>query len=171
MRIGPVILLLGTAVVVGWIAPDLSVRHGGDASASVVTDSVTHRESEATDDTVLVRESDGHFYADAGVNAHRTHFLVDTGASMVALTGDDARAIGLSWSEADIVPVGNGANGVVFGVPVKLDRIKLAGFQAYDVEAAIIPKGLEVSLLGQSFLTRLRGVRIEGDRMTLSGDS
>ena len=99
------------------------------------------------------------------MDSRRTHFLVDTGASIIALTGADAEAIGLDWSEADVVPIGRGASGTVHGVPVRLERVELGGFEATDVEAAIVPQGLDVSLLGQSFLSKLHGVRIEGDRM------
>lgn len=174
---GAILLLVGTVVFVGWIAPSLpvpnsAVRPVAPVAASTGSDSKAEARHEAwlTGGTVLDRESDGHFYADAQINQQRpTHFLVDTGASMVALTGQDARAIGLTWTDSQLQPVGRGASGTVYGVPVKLDRVDLGGFAAQDISAAIIPQGLEVSLLGQSFLTRLNGVRIERDRMVLGG--
>lgn len=119
--------------------------------------------------TELTRAPDGHFYAEADVNAARIRFLVDTGASVVALTGADARAIGLTWSEADIAPIAKGASGPVLGVPVRLDRLTLSGHEAQDVRAVIVPEGLPVSLLGQSFLSTVDPVRIEGERMVLGG--
>lgn len=176
MRMSPIVLLLGTAAFVGWIAPDLPVGPMPPAKPAAVTQ--THqRETEnsasheawLTGGTVLDREVDGHFYAEASVNSRSTRFLVDTGASMVALTGDDARAIGLSWQPSDLVAIGSGASGPVYGVPIRLDRVDLGNFTAHDVDAAIIPEGLPVSLLGQSFLTQVPGMRIEGDRMTLGG--
>src|SRR3546814_11005442 len=88
--------------------------------------------------TVLDREADGHFYADATVASYRAHFLVDTGASIVALTAADARAVGLDWSDDDLKPIGRGASGTVYGVPVRLDRMELGDFEAKDVDAAII---------------------------------
>jgi aspartyl protease family protein len=175
MRMGLIILLVGTVAFAGWIAPGLSVRHEDEAGIATAARGTpapdaagqSRREAWLTGGTVLDRADDGHFYADGVVNSQRTHFLIDTGASIVALTGADAQAAGLSWDEADLVPVGRGASGTVYGVPARLDRMELAGYEARDVDAAIIPEGLDVSLLGQSFLAQLRGVRIDGDRMIL----
>lgn len=171
MRKGPIILLVGTAAVVGWIAPGLEAGGGGSSSKLAVVEngqaSQPQRQAWLAGETVLEREPDGHFYADATVDSRRTHFLVDTGASVVALTGADAEGIGLDWSEDDLVAIGRGASGTVYGVPVRLERVELGGFEATDVDAAIIPDGLDVSLLGQSFLSKLQGVRIEGDRMII----
>lgn len=180
MRMGPIILLLGTVAAVGWIAPDLQAgrsegtdRHTrqNPPAASEGRAPQSQREAWLAGGTVLDREADGHFYADATVASYRAHFLVDTGASIVALTAADARAVGLDWSDDDLKPIGRGASGTVYGVPVRLDRMELGDFEAKDVDAAIIPDGLDVSLLGQSFLSRLHGVRIDGDRMILGQGS
>lgn len=118
----------------------------------------------------LARQPDGHFYATTGIDGAQINVLVDTGASFVALTGDDARAAGLYWSESDVRPIARGASGVVEGVPMMIDRIELGGTEIRDVEAAVIPEGLSVTLLGQSFLQRFDKVEIEGDTMVLSQD-
>ena len=86
---------------------------------------------------------------------------------MVALTGADARAAGLDWSAAEIHEVAQGATGPVAGIRVTLDRITLGGHEARDVDAVIVPEGLPVSLLGQSFLSTVESVRIEQGRMVL----
>ena len=117
---------------------------------------------------MLEREYDGHFYADVRVDGGNYRFLVDTGASLLALTGEDAEAMGLFWDESDLTHIGEGASGAVRGVPVVLDRVELGGHVAENVEAAIIPDGLGVSLLGQSFLQKVGKVQIEGERMVLS---
>lgn len=118
----------------------------------------------------LVRQPDGHFYAQPVIGNSEINAMVDTGASFVALTGEDARAVGLSWDDAQLQPVARGANGVVEGVPVMIDRIDIAGTQIKDVQAAIIPEGLHVTLLGQSVLSRFDRVDVEGDTMTLAQD-
>ena len=64
-------------------------------------------------ETVLPRAADGHFYADVTINGASVNFLVDTGASMVALTGADARASGLHWDDAEVRDVARGASGPV----------------------------------------------------------
>lgn len=117
--------------------------------------------------TELPRAADGHFYADASINGARTKFLVDTGASVIALTGPDARAAGLYWSDADVRQVARGASGPVHGVEVTLEQVVLGGHEARNIRAVIVPEGLEVSLLGQSFLSTIQPMRIEADRMVL----
>ena len=121
-------------------------------------------------DIRLSRRGDGHFYANPSIGGRQLDVMVDTGASFVALTGDDARAAGLDWSDADLRPVARGASGVVEGVPVMIDSIELGGTEMRDVEAAIVPDGLPVTLLGQSYLRRFQRVEIEGDAMVLSQD-
>ena len=123
----------------------------------------------AAGSTELPRAADGHFYADASVNGSRVNFLVDTGASMIALTGADAQAAGLYWSDAEVQMVARGASGPVYGVAITLDRVTLGGHEARNVSAIIVPEGLGISLLGQSFLSTIQPVRIDSDRMVLGG--
>ena len=118
-------------------------------------------------DTTLTRSGDGHFYANVRVGGMPVNFMVDTGASIVALTASDARALGLSWNEADIRPIGHGASGQVMGVPVMLDRVELDDHRADNVAAVIIPEGLRISLLGQSFLSAIPRVQIQGQTMVM----
>lgn len=116
----------------------------------------------------LPREPDGHFYADVLVEGSRGRMMVDTGASVIALTGEDARAMGVDWNESDVRPVARGANGDVLGVPVTLDSVALGDLELHGVEAIVVPEGLAISLLGQSFLGRVKRVEIQGDKMVLA---
>lgn len=118
-------------------------------------------------EVTLQREYDGHFYADVTVDGVPSRMLVDTGASVVALTGDDALAMGLYWNDSEVAPVAQGASGAVYGVNTTLPRMRLGDFEARDVRAVIIPEGLGISLLGQSFLETVNNVRIADDRMVL----
>jgi len=118
----------------------------------------------------LERARDGHFYADVVVDGQSARMLVDTGASVIALTGDDAAALGLSWDESEVAVVAQGANGPVRGVPTMLPLVELGGFSAQNVPALIIPEGLQISLLGQSFLSKIGVVEIAGDAMVMSSD-
>ena len=117
--------------------------------------------------TELARAGDGHFYAPVTVGTRPVTMLVDTGASVVALTGEDARAAGVLWNPGQLSVVAQGASGPVRGVAVTLDRVRLGGHEARGVAAVVIPQGLPVSLLGQSFLKDVEPVRIEKDRMIL----
>ncbi|WP_236626775.1 retropepsin-like aspartic protease family protein [Sphingomonas sp. MM-1] len=116
---------------------------------------------------VIERRADGHYYADALVNGRQVHFLVDTGASGVVLTMDDARRVGLPFNPYEFSVIGKGASGDVRGKLVTIDRIVLGHVDAAAVPGAIIGDGARISLLGQSFLSRIGSVSIADGRMTL----
>ncbi|MEL6530602.1 MAG: TIGR02281 family clan AA aspartic protease [Pseudomonadota bacterium] len=116
----------------------------------------------------LTRQRDGHFYASARVEGRNVRMMVDTGASVIALTGRDASAIGLRWNESDVRPVARGANGTVYGVRTRLRDVEIGGMQRQNVSAMIIPRGLDVSLLGQSYLSQIGTVEISNNQMILS---
>lgn len=115
----------------------------------------------------LSRSADGHFYANIDVNGASMRMLVDTGASVVALTERDALDAGLTWNPEDVGPVGRGASGTVYGVATTIDRIELGGIAQRNVRAIIIPQGLDISLLGQSFLGGINSVEIANGQMAL----
>jgi aspartyl protease family protein len=121
-----------------------------------------------SDEIVLDQAGDGHFYATADVGGSDYRMLVDTGATVVALTGDDARGMGLDWDPGALAPVARSASGPVMGVPVTIPELAVGDFSARDVRAVIVPQGLAVSLLGQSFLNHVPKVAIAGDKLTLS---
>jgi aspartyl protease family protein len=116
--------------------------------------------------TTLDRGPDGHFYADAKVNGVTVHFLVDTGASGVALSAADARRVGLPFFSNEFEKVGTGASGDVRGKLVMLDRVTLGGKSVDNVGGAIL-EGSEMSLLGQSFLSRIGTIEMTADRMVI----
>ena len=115
----------------------------------------------------LPRERDGHFYADIDVDGQSYRMLVDTGASVVALTREDADGMGVHWDASQVGVVAQGASGPVYGVRAVIDRMALGGHEAGDVEAIVIPEGLAISLLGQSFLSTIGKVEIASDEMVL----
>lgn len=136
-------------------APDRAPASPSVRPASVGNGHVSQR---------LERADDGHFYVDAQVNSARVRFLVDTGASVVALTLADAQRAGISLpSERDLAI---GAGGEVEVIPVSVDRLAIGSLSANHVRAAVAP-GLPVSLLGQSFLSQVGAVEIRGDTMVL----
>ncbi len=142
---------------------------GSPASAAPFENTPAQAQSTSgwTEEVVLEREADGHFYADVMVDGQPVRMLIDTGASVVALTADDASAMGLYWHEQDVSQVAQGASGAVHGVGTVIDRIGIGQFEASGVEAVIIPEGLGISLLGQSYLSTLGKVEISGNRMVL----
>lgn len=114
----------------------------------------------------LQRNSDGHFYADVQINAQPVHMLIDTGASGIALSRDDAHAAGIATSIGMNDVIGEGAGGAVRGEWVMIDRVTLGPKTAEHVPATVLSGG-EQSLLGQSFLKQFAAVEIHGDTMSL----
>jgi aspartyl protease family protein len=112
----------------------------------------------------IPRAADGHFYLDAQVNGAQIHFLVDTGASMVALTAADAQRAGIALPSERATA--RGAGGAVEIIPVTIDRVAAGPLEARNVDGAVA-RDLPVSLLGQSFLSRVGNVQISNDRMIL----
>lgn len=159
-------ILFGAAI--GLILPNGKPRPPAPQQvATVAAPAPTQMRSANGIETILERRPDGHFYVDAMVNGQLVHFVVDTGASMVALTSEDARRVGFNFSPADFITVGRGASGDVRGIPLELDSVAIGNNEARGVRAAIIAEGLDVSLLGQSFLSRIGSVTIRDDRMVL----
>jgi aspartyl protease family protein len=101
----------------------------------------------------LFKTADGHFWADARVDGAPVHFLVDTGASSVFLTPDDAERLGLHPTVYDqtVRTVG----GDSLAARVKLDSVSVNGVRVDGVDALVIGRGLPASLLGMSYLGRL----------------
>jgi aspartyl protease family protein len=101
------------------------------------------------------RGRDGHYWAEAEVDGHWIHCLIDTGASTVALTRADAQRLGLDTEELNYnVPV-NTANGTTHAAPVQLAYVAVSGARVEQVPAMVVHDGLSASLLGMSYLGRL----------------
>lgn len=115
----------------------------------------------------LERDDDGHWRAESRVNGRKVEMLVDTGATMVALTQDDARAAGLDVRRLRYDARVRTASGTVRAAPVTLERIQIGAVRVRDVEALVIERGLSVSLLGMSFLNRLEQFQVRGQMLRL----
>jgi aspartyl protease family protein len=165
------VFVVATAFAVGWLAPGSKPRPGLVAAA-VQPESRTGVERDSAiglKEMVVQRQPNGHFYVDGTVNGQPVRFLVDTGATTVALTTEDASRAGLSFSPSEFEPIGYGASGPVTGKRVVLDRVALGRNEVSQVRAVIMADtaGLNISLLGQSYLERIGSVQISGDEMVL----
>jgi aspartyl protease family protein len=116
----------------------------------------------------IVKSPDGHFWADAQVNGgHPVHFLVDTGATAVALTANDARSLGIDPTALDYRYTVTTANGPARAAAVKLSDISVDHAQVEDVQAFVIDQGLQTSLLGMTYLGRLSKFEATPDTLVL----
>jgi aspartyl protease family protein len=103
----------------------------------------------------IVKGADGHFWAEAKVDGRAVRFLIDTGATAVALSQTDAQRLGIDTKGLDYNYKVMTASGQTRAASVKLASVSVAGVQVRDVDALIVEKGLETSLLGMSYLGRL----------------
>ncbi|WP_313135845.1 retropepsin-like aspartic protease family protein [Paracoccus jeotgali] len=115
----------------------------------------------------LPMASDGHFYVELALNDTPVTFMVDTGASGIALRQRDAERIGLSPGALDFVGFASTANGTVSTAPVRIDRVTLGDFTDRNVRAEVVEGELEISLLGMAYLRRFSRVGFEGETMVL----
>ena len=170
------------AIAAGWFMPELTSPPQNMSAfdpSTTFTETAEHSDAQEpagqelgqehwdSHEVVLDRHEDGHFYAEVEVDGEMLNFLVDTGATAVALTAADAEALGLVWDDQDLQLVGRGVSGDVYGKMVMLENMQIGGLSAQRVPAAIIPTGLDRSLLGQAFLKQIDNVNISGDRMVL----
>jgi aspartyl protease family protein len=118
----------------------------------------------------VARTSAGDFDLTAQINGARVPMVLDTGASSVVLTRDDAKAAGLPLEVLNYTVNIDTANGRTRAAPVTIDRIAIGGLEERSVEALVVQPGqLRTSLLGMSFLNRLQSWQVNGDRLILRG--
>lgn len=112
-------------------------------------------------------DASGHFFVDAAVNGTTIRFLVDTGASVVALSRDDARAAGIAESDLQFSQTMSTANGQAHAARASLRSVRLDQLEILDVPAVVMDQPMPVSLLGMSFLSKLQGYSIHDGVLTI----
>jgi aspartyl protease family protein len=118
----------------------------------------------------VARANTGDFAITAQINGARVAMVLDTGASSVVLTRDDAKAAGLPLEVLNYTVNIDTANGRTRAAPVTLDRVAIGGLVERSVGALVAQPGqLRTSLLGMSFLNRLQSWQVSGDRLQLHG--
>ena len=110
----------------------------------------------------------GHFFTTAYINGRQAKVMVDTGASIVALTYDAARDIGFYLSSSKFTHAIRTANGIARVAPIMLDAVRVGDIEVRNVRAVVAERGrLHVSLLGMSFLGKLSNVSIRSGQLIL----
>jgi len=150
-----VFLFIGVIAVVGlWE----DIRSTTSSAARVTT----------TDNSIIVpRARDGHYYLQLLVNGTPVDFLVDTGASQIVLSQDDAARIGLNPNDLNYFGRALTANGEVRTAPTKLDDVVLGPFQDRGLTAWVNQGEMDQSLLGMEYLQRFSGLAIRDGTLVL----
>jgi aspartyl protease family protein len=117
---------------------------------------------------VVPRDARGHFEVGARVDGRPISFMIDTGASVIALTASDAARLGIHPGQREFVAEVKTANGTARAAPARLDRVEIGDLVVRDVAALVLPdEALSDNLLGLSFLSRLRRFEYSDGRLLL----
>jgi aspartyl protease family protein len=114
---------------------------------------------------VLTAGSGGHFFTPGQINGRTVNFVVDTGATSIALGATEADRIGLDYKKGQL-GYSSTANGVVTTYRVRLNSVRIGDVEIFDVEASVLPAAMPVVLLGNTFLSRFQMTR-QNDQMVL----
>jgi aspartyl protease family protein len=174
-----VVIWVGLATVVlaayGYRGEFLGMigRSGGDTAAApggrpVATSVARDTARSAGSRSMAIRAGHGgHFVVDAEVDGVTVRFLVDTGATRVVLTPEDAKRIGFHLRDRSFTERHRTAGGIVRAAPVTLREVRIGQLTVRDVDASVNEQPIGISLLGMTFLNRLDGYRVQGDRLIL----
>ncbi len=114
---------------------------------------------------VLPTDSRGHFMTQGTINGRAVTFMLDTGATNVAMSAADAQRIGLDYSKGQPVQIGT-ANGVAQGYRLRLQSVRVGDVEVYDIDAVVSQQSMPFVLLGNSFINRF-SMRRDADQMVL----
>lgn len=116
----------------------------------------------------IARDAQGHFRTSGRIDGQRMGFMVDTGASVVALNESSAALFGLRPTPGQYTASVTTANGTIKGARARLDRVEVGGLVVRDVDAMVLPdEALSENLLGLSFLSKLKRFEYANGQMVL----
>jgi aspartyl protease family protein len=165
-------VLLCCGIVLGgiWISnhgPAFLPPRGADPEPSAPIAAAARPAQHLSNTIIYPANERGHVVLEAAINGAPVKMLVDTGASLVTLTQQDARAAGLSPGDLMYKGRVETANGAARMAPVTLREIRIGQLSIYDVPAAVM-ENLQVSLLGVSFLSRLQGYQMRDGKLAIT---
>ncbi len=164
-------------VATGSLAGVLFVLLGIGTAAAQAMPQIIHPDAIGSGDAgqaggaAAKRASNGYFYFNAAVNGTALRFVLDTGATTVAIRAEDAAKAGIDVERLTYSGIAQTPNGATKVAPVVLGSLTVGGITRRNVRAIIGQPGrMSDNLLGQSFTARLAGIRIDGDLMVLQGE-
>src|SRR5215211_7669997 len=168
------VLIAVFVLVMAVITPQLIERMGLPSCASPPPQAMTARPAASSAPAVsygsrslTVRpDRRGHFQVDARVDGRRMDFVVDTGATVIAIPEREAGRLGIHPARREYTAQIRTANGMVQAAPTRLAMVEIGGIIVRDVQAVIMPnEALSENLLGMSFLSRLRRFEVADGRL------
>jgi aspartyl protease family protein len=127
------------------------------ARASLAQPAPAAATASANSRSMTIRRGDnGHYTVEGSIDGRHMEFLIDTGATVIALRERDAASLGIHPSQRDYDALVSTANGTVRGARVELNRVEIGPLTVYNVAALVLPdEALGQNLLGMSFLSRV----------------
>lgn len=170
--------LLGSVLMMGamiagvflfWIGRfDLRAAPGQPAGTTQQQASIQARAAQSGPQTVsLAADTTGHFVTDVRINGIFIKGLVDTGATIIALPLKEAQKLGINPAQGAYTMPIRTANGETRAAKVKLGEVRIGTVVVAGVEAAIVPQGLDTTLIGMSFFSRLSSFEMRGKSLVL----
>ncbi|MBC2884995.1 TIGR02281 family clan AA aspartic protease [Ochrobactrum sp. CM-21-5] len=162
------------AVIVLGLVAGYQYRYDLQDAASRITaglipgSPISGRGADGSLTVTLAKSANGHFEVNGRVNGARVHFLVDTGASSIVLSQEDAQRAGLDTASLSYsVPVMT-ANGQAHAADIRISTLQIGEIERHDIRALVTKEGLMTgSLLGMNFLKTLGGFTVRGDQLIL----
>jgi aspartyl protease family protein len=152
--------------LVGVSEAAATIESSGKRQTIALGEHVNRAAPGASVSVTLQANGQGHFIAQGQINGGTIRMLVDTGATMIALSAADAARLGIDYRNGRPAYT-NTANGVVPVYTVKLDTVRIGDVELNQVDAVVQQSGLPFALLGMSFLRRTE-MRRDGEQMTLT---
>jgi aspartyl protease family protein len=170
---GCIVCGIATASLMSYVGRGLAVVNAAPArvstavAAAVPASKAAPARPPVANTLTYAADSSGHYFIDAAVNGVPIRFMVDTGATFVALSPEDAAAAGIASQNLSFSDAVNTANGVTHAARTSLRSVRLGQFEVDDVAAVVMDQPMPFSLLGMSFLSRVDGYSIRDGVLTI----
>lgn len=166
----PALIFQATVIIGASIGGTYYLAGNGDVEETVLeSEEIKPRQEVALSNgsVVSIPRTNGQFFAQGRVNSGSVRFLIDTGASTVALTVDDARRSGIDINRLVYNRAVETANGRAMAAEVTLKEVRIGGVRVTNVRALVLSEGLHISLLGMTYLGELQKVEVMPNQLIL----
>ncbi len=162
--------MIGLGTVMAQVADHMMAASATTASSapSVMMVAAESPATSSARSVIVSRDRHGHFQTEGRIEGQRIQFMVDTGASVVAMNETSAARIGVRPLQSEFTTKVTTANGVIKAARMQLAMVQVGDLVVRDVDAMVLPdEALSQNLLGLSFLGRLSRFEFAGGRMVL----
>jgi len=161
-------IMIGLGTVMAQIADKMTPARANTAQQKAAIAVVETPTPSGLRTLSIARDARGHFETEGRIYGQRIGFMVDTGASVIALNETSAARFGLRPSRGDYKAAVATANGTVKAAPTRLAMVDIGGIVVHDVDAIVLPdEALSENLLGLSFLSKLKRFEYANGQMVL----